>query len=491
MPIFSVIFVFALLYIFSLKDRKEKYLNLLLLTVILNLWFLQGYFIKIGNKEIITCGNLADRVLFFYSLYYLYVTRSMIPEKIKKRFFLMLIIPLVGILLEVIFPFNGELLPYDAEHGWDGYVYGEYGKVNYIISLSQMLINYIKMAIVWFDIVAIKIICDKNDIIKLCHKMIITSYIVIWYGYFEFFLKNIISVPMLTYEFTAIFFGRNETSIWAEPAKKGTEWFVLQGFTREPSHFVIVLFLISISMIIYNKIIDKGIVLEKKYSIRILVGNCVLMYLTGGFSAIWCIGMLWGCYALVKFDAYRASPKRIIKIATMVMLLFTVIYSIVVMLGNEYVRERLDNLFMVFDMITDNPYILLMLSGDVSTVARLVSIFDTFQVAIQRPLFGLGIGVQWAHDILATMLADFGIIGIITWFCFVTSGDRKYDYILVGVIFFVWGLPFGIGILSHCFYALLIEATSIYSTDRNLTRIKKGEEDGKNIKYIDSCIQCR
>ena len=155
-----------------------------------------------------------------------------------------------------------------------------------------------------------------------------------------------------------------------------------------------------------------------------------------------------------------------INISIVVLLSFTLFSIFTVISGyagdSYFVTRSISFLEDFYDIVILNYNI-----AGYSNVARLVSIVETFKDFLNRPVFGLGIGVQMAHDMTVSMLSDFGILGVILWVKMAMCGGI-YDkfFILVGI--FLAGLPVGYsnGIAYYISFIILIELTDIKLQDK-------------------------
>lgn len=70
MPIFSVLLlVFIILLLTSNKTRIDKCYYLFTLACTIRIYWFQGYFLKVGNKEILNLAVIAETALSLYIVY--------------------------------------------------------------------------------------------------------------------------------------------------------------------------------------------------------------------------------------------------------------------------------------------------------------------------------------------------------------------------------------------------------------------------------------
>ena len=199
-----------------------------------------------------------------------------------------------------------------------------------------------------------------------------------------------------------------------------------------------------------------------------------LLLFSGGFSAVWYLFVLALSYFVLrknndlKLRSYITS-KMIINLLFALIVATVIIYAI---LQNEYIYGRLQDAFMIIDYLedVDNVAVLAALGGNEgigSTVARFFSTYTGIVIFLNRPLFGLGYNLQFMHSFSAMLLANMGLIGTYSVYRLLGFSDhRKYDALLMLVVFIIGGLPITIAPLGLSMHWLLIfEATTYYKTD--------------------------
>ena len=139
-----------------------------------------------------------------------------------------------------------------------------------------------------FVIYVMKIILTLADIYSISKKIIKGSFFVVLYGYVEMGLKNLLNMPMENYKFVEFIFGASSsTYTWEHASVMADGSYRLQGFAREPSHYVFSLLIFATLILIvvkYEKL--SKIVISRWYYIE-LVLIVILMPMTGGMSSIW------------------------------------------------------------------------------------------------------------------------------------------------------------------------------------------------------------
>lgn len=121
---FSVILVCIVGYIIYIsKDEKKRYVNLLILTIVINVLYMQGYFIYIGGSE--RSYDLVINMLF--TLISINYFRKSLPKVHFKTFTwagLFFLSIFVGLIYFVIDPFHGYVVDSTVGYSWDDYAAG-------------------------------------------------------------------------------------------------------------------------------------------------------------------------------------------------------------------------------------------------------------------------------------------------------------------------------------------------------------------------------
>ncbi|WP_303817215.1 hypothetical protein [Selenomonas ruminantium] len=297
---------------------------------------------------------------------------------------------------------------------------------------------------------------------------------VLTFGILEFLLKNVFNLPDLTYGFTELFFGVSELSTVTEPTMRGNLYLV-QGPTKEASHFVISLFTMSLFYIslcaVKARSSHKSFITSLCKSPLLL---CVfLMFGTSGMSAFWYTTMIVAFIFVLWYKFTKLNKDDVFKSIIFITILTVSISIFAINIFNDdlfYLFERFDRITSSLEILTQNPAIFFTLTidtdTDISTVIRLFSIYEVGSNVFDRPFGGLGPGVQYAHDTFVTTLCDFGVMGLMIWIKLIRANivfQRKYDFSML-VIILVAGVPLGVphSIMIQFYPILLLECTALY-----------------------------
>lgn len=376
----------------------------------------------------------------------------------------------------MIFPYDGLFLhEMTKDISWDRFIYGQCSLYSFYPTFSDFIRPYLFLLQFEVNVIGLKHIYDKNKFILSYVKVVELTKYGVYYGVFEFILKNVIENLTLTYDISEILLGASSLYGYKEAYEKNG-MFVLQGLTEEPSHFNCFLFTYAILIILGNKILKDypNYTAMIKYNNISAIVAVFLLIVSGGFSAVWFLLMLVFCYIIVNRKTSDINLVNFIR-KRIVAFLYTICLGTVVVLilfQNDYFYRRLQDAFFIVDYIIDADNLLGVASimgsdeGSGSTFARFISIYVGMDIFFDRPLFGLGIDMQYVHSFTVSFLTNIGILGMYSIYKLLAcTGDdkRHYDKLLLFIIFIIGGMPlniFPIGFSMH--WLLLFEITGLY-----------------------------
>ena len=180
------------------------------------------------------------------------------------------------------------------------------------------------------------------------------------------------------------------------------------------------------------------------------------MFLCGGASSIWYFIMLLILSVILSVDL---NKKSIYYILSNVIYNMKYLVAIVVGVGGMFYiiqnsgmnyTDRIDAMIsLITYVIIDGNIPYALLGNDTSTLARFTSIILTFLDFLNRPVFGLGVDVEFAHCFTITMLSSFGIVGTYSWWKLCMSNvNGGYDKPFAIIFFFVTGLFSGAAMID-------------------------------------------
>lgn len=478
MPPFSLLIIITIIGIFVLsKNKRNIYINLLIMYCFLDIAWLQGVFITGLPDSNLSCARVVGILFTFYSLYYAWSTHINISQRVFIVGFIFLVIASLGSIYELLLPYDGQVL---VGGNWDAYIAEEASTSKVIFNASDAIKAYSKVIIFAINAYIFKSIYKPDDLIIVLYKIIRLSYIIIFFGVMEYILKNVFNMPFEVYDILDSFFGGQDSSKAIIPYLRG-ETYNLQGFCRESSHFVVSLYCFSGIYLLYKKI-DKVCTKKRKYIPKVSSAYLPLvvtdMFLSGGATAIWGLFVLAILYIVLRLDFYQMKIKNcFLVIIGLSMVLYLSYYAL------DYLSQDSTSYLGMRVNLTRNV-LETMLAGSVtmqagtfdSSLPRFFSVIEVFKNFLDRPLLGLGIDVQSCHDTTVKMLSDIGLFGVFAWISFVMTGRSKrikYDLFFIVIYIFLMGTLSGVGDpLIQFYFLVVIESTSLYCT---LSERKAGE----------------
>lgn len=218
-------------------------------------------------------------------------------------------------------------------------------------------------------------------------------------------------------------FGKG-TSTYLELVSRGS-FRVLQGLTREASHFAYSMMLLTILLFATEKIS------EKKNTIWIIISLTALV-LSGAFSMVLCVAFL-AAYYLIAITYYGKMDNRISRKKTAVVVLFSsILIAILGIVGmvliqrNEYIANRfMEALDIISNLGKNGVDYYSTLSHVTSSQSRLYSTYFTLKEWLKRPIFGLGPGTTFCYSNTVLTLAETGLAtGISMWQFFMKHMEK-------------------------------------------------------------------
>lgn len=467
MTLITIILLLILIYFLLKKDKlKLKYIKLITLLSIIEIIMLNGYFIEFENKGM-SAKFFLDILVGIVSIYYIYKEKIKINKKLFFWIISLLICILLGVFFEIIMPYDQPIVNYVSEGNWDGYVLGKMNKEMINISWSNVFLLYFKILVYSLVVFIIKTNFMKKDIIYILNNIIRVGRFIIYYGYIEYFIKNILNQVEIISSFNIYLTGL------PGQVSSSSDSYRLIGITAEPSYFILSIFTLLIFNLIANEIKKENkfihVVTYKNLEVWLAL---FLLYLSGGFSFAWYLLIFIMVYFMLKHKIYVMSWKIFFKIIIVGIVfggIFSFIINYIVGLGGDTnsFSNRIANAIEVVNYLWQYGIAInSTLIEETSNVARLTSIYDVFNDFLDRPILGLGIGIQLAYSGVVTMLSEFGILGCYILYKVVTfkvNKHIKYDNVLLSCYFIIANIPIGVKSIGYeIFSIILIEATNLY-----------------------------
>lgn len=423
-----------------------KYKKLLLLDIIIELLMVRGFFVRFGTSEVLY-ENFMTCFMIIASVY----TIIHLQIKISTREFglgcLLLVVSSIGLFYQAIEPIDGIIMNYNSPGSWDAYSLGIQNKALVEISWLRALVTYLHIVNVVLVVFMFKSTINSTDILSLLRSVNKILKFNVFFVVGEFITKNIFNSNIYT-DVLILLLGDGTNTYVNLIERNGL--YQLQGITREPSHLAMTLFFTIIFYILEKRLLNKKL----KVNNYLYICFCLfLSYISGSFGAL-----LFLLVLLVWFAYLCAIDKgRIFKTFMMLLMIIVTtgfIYALVdgSFDSSSYFGQRLFMATLVIEAASDGTWY--GMGGD-SAIPRFVSIFDTLGDFAKRPLFGIGLSVEQSHGGLANILADFGVIGLITW-CIFVFGKYKYNLTQIIILLVLSNTLIAIGVANCLFMVCVI-----------------------------------
>ena len=453
---FAIVTLFILLFLI-IKNGFSVVLivNLIIFNLLLEIAKPRGYFLQIGNGEYY-CEDAISVISLFITI--IFIFKNKISLAIFRLLSLALFIAVCGLLLEIIFPLEEKILNPSIPGGWDAYVAGNAQK-------SYVQINYVRFALFVCQLLYFFSVCsivikyvDSRVFEYICKKIVFFSRFILLAAFIDFLFKYFLD-SKLFYDSLSLLLGEGLNTYKFDDLRNGE--LLLQGITREPSHFAYSLFCISIFFYIQGK------VEKRKSEIFFILLSFFLMWLSGAFSSV----LYSTCFILfgLIYGKLSENSKNIhvySLIFTFLILCFVIVlFAISSTNSDNEILSRINNIRTAFLFIIEDDW-----RGRfaiASEYVRFISIIDTVRDFVNKPLFGIGAGVELAHSGVITFLTNFGILGMLVWWLSlikISSNKRGSNILLLLLVI----LPnFLIGFYSTLLSVFPIVISNVYLLNKN------------------------
>jgi len=269
---------------------------------------------------------------------------------------------------------------------------------NAVLAISQAVIAFITFRVLSFE-ERLRIIFLLSRFVKITFVIVIIEYLLKYTG--NGFLYDALINTI---------FGFTPSGSTSDAALRG-DGYLLQGLNREAAHLVVSIFT-GVLILFTNCLISAKNWIDP---IFILIG-LTLMALSMSFTSVLSfliLSLMYGSYLLSKATK-KINGTRLISSIVLFGLLAMLTSSL--FSQNEYILERFDSALSDLDFIV-NSYSLYSQSFTVlsSTMSRLVTVVESFNILLLRPLFGVGLGTHHAHGTTGLTLAEIGVVGFIIY----------------------------------------------------------------------------
>ena len=467
LPVFSIIYIATFIGIlYTTKNIQKIYLFNFMILLLLEIYYTQGFFIKLNTVEVsIVTVHLV--IMSCLALLYLLKKREIFRRKLIIKILLLLVLPLITLFVEILHPYGGLVMPVIDGVNWDSYALGRSFLSRYDLSEAEMVrfvVQYIKLLCYAVILYVTKSILNTKNIIICINFIVRISYFLVGYGYFEYLLKNMLSIPEIAFCITELLFGvGNSTFGWENTTMLSDSSWRLQGMSQEPAHYVWGLMICCIFLLLYKK---SGLeCCNKKTNSIVLVLAIILMPMTGGMSSVVALGTVFLVFCVLFIKNYKLLIKTLFGIFALTSIFVGYFFT-----EESVFLERLDSVFYAAKVLYSNPNLLLV-GMDGSAVARFTSIFTSISIWLDNFLFGLSISAVPAHDITATLLVKYGTCGVVIWYMSITETDNRNvscSHVIMILVLFIAGFWGGVlfGFHSQFYFVFLFEASVLCNDQR-------------------------
>lgn len=430
--VFSIVLLILILKsLIKSKDNKMRLINLTVLTATIEIFIEQGNFIQINNL-LISYPTVMELLLFIYTLILL-VKEKKVKKKTIFLASLIIAVVLLGICNLILNP--GNIQGATSEVTWDDIMRGS--SLQNIKFNSYVIKQAIQMFIFITVIVVIYSVFDKQDYIEILKQFSKNVKLMLVVGLIEFVIKYIFNSNLFN-SFCEMFFGTTAQA-YTEITSRGTGY-VLQGFTKEASHYAYTLMIAIISLYAMNKITGK----ENKWIILAII----LMIASMSFSCYWFLGGIV-LIAIIKWIQKSNNIGKFVKWILVISISILIINTILTNISTIYneleatgfIQRRIKSLIEEIKLIINGEWLYAQNSLEWSNRVRLGSSYETIKLLRYKPLFGIGISAATSHGSTTMLLSGIGIIGTYLWtkLCFYTSNllIQNKKYYTLGVIVFL------------------------------------------------------
>lgn len=445
------IFSFVLLLLIGrclIKKRNLKYtlLDLVVITVSVEMFIEMGNFLEIGGISI-SYATIMELITLIVAII-LIVKNKIINKNLLKLFILLNLVVVFGIGNLIINPC--KILAGTSQITWDDFIRGS--NLQYIGFNDYIIKQAIQLFIFLIILVAIYSSFSKEEYMKLLINISKYIKVMLLLGILEFVLKYVFKSNIYNIS-CELFFGRT-TQAYNEITTRGSGY-LLQGFTKESSHYAYVLMISVLMLLAVNR-------LSKSQNNWIAIAVFLMIASMSFSSYIFILAIV--AFYILNWIQKSNQYIRVLKWSFIILLVCGVTYCILCNLNNIYnsleavgfLQRRIKSLIQELVAIFNGEWMIQNGSLELSNKVRLGSIFETLKLIQYRPLFGVGICAATSHGSTTMLLSGVGLVGSYLWtrISFYSSKmkienkDKKYYtmsiliFLLVNMVNSMWLRPF-------------------------------------------------
>lgn len=427
MQIFSFFVLAIILWItVSTKSSKDRFIKILILNIVLATHFESGYFFSAGGFEL---GY--DQVTSVFTAFFgLLAIKGKFKKGALKTGALFYGSILAGVVGLVFFPY-GERIVTGAANNYDDVISGV-TKMQYA-SFDTSTIS----GLLFFGIFVVIVLCayqliDNTDVKYIVFRLSVYFKWIIIYGVCELILVYLFNTNAHRLVINSVMGMGRATFSDLIIRDNG---YMLQGLTREASHYMFALF---ITMVI---IVAAGAIQKQNTTFWVITYFILSFFSFSLSTVIYSIGfILYYMLILIRENPESAKDmtgKLLIYIGIGLFLLIIVMLVAWNTRGgtDNYLLQRMGEAEEVLIRIltSDSTSILRYYSYSDSSFIRIYSVIETFKLFLHRPILGLGMGVITCHGSTMMFLGDVGIAGVYFWYKLMKQFKKKalLDYVAI------------------------------------------------------------
>ncbi len=425
MPLFSLVIILFWVLNVSLNSFRTAFLYQLIFSIYI--WcfigvgsFLDTSLIRIDHWQMSSLLTLLIGIMFFFP-----------SMRINKKLFAFICVIIINVMYLLLNPLNMDVVVgYGGNYefvlgGMEFYrepTFTKFTVFNAVLAVSQAVIAFITFRFLSFE-TRLRIVSVLSTLVKITFLIVIVEYFLKYTG------NGYLYDAMLE-----ITFGFTPSGATTDQSSRGGGY-LLQGLTREAAHLVVSIFT-GILILFTNCLIAKKNWIDPVF---IFIG-LTLMALSMSFTSVLAfsiLSLMFGSYLLSK-TAEKVKFTRLISSAVLLGLLMTLIWSL--FSQNEYILDRLNSALDDIDFIV-NTYTLYSQSFTYlsSTMSRLVTVVESFNIFLLSPLLGVGLGTHQAHGTTGLTLAEIGVVGFTIYLSlYFYSWQNLPNKFLYSILVFYW-----------------------------------------------------
>lgn len=411
MNIGSFLFIFIIFYIFiRSRNVKNIFINLLVLTTVIELTIERGYFIQIGSQQI-AYRTVSEALLTVVSIWYLFSTKKGISPFTFNGFAVLTVCIFLGWVSLILFPTNAK--GGTMAISWDDIITGraELQEIVFIPAMYTEIIQIVMYLIIGLGVWSCTCKKDWEYIIEKATKFL---YIFLWFCMLEVFFKYGFSSTLFDTVTDAIL-GHSISTV-SGLVERGSGY-VMCGLTKEASHYS---FNLTVTLLLFyiNYATYKSANLKKKIS-RNKIGMilcAILMVAIMSFSSVYnlcCVALFIFCVHTEKNGNSLFKMWVIFSGAVVCAIAIVNILPHLVDLFNiqSFFGRRMLSLIEELSVISNGTWLSASTALEWSNRVRLGSTYETLKLVFYRPIFGLGFASTSAHSSFAMLVSGCGFIG--------------------------------------------------------------------------------